>query len=56
MTGDGVVLTSDGTVLTVHGGVRALVSERWEAAVELDSYPGRLVHPNFRLAYLFALR
>jgi hypothetical protein len=56
VTSDGVVLTSDDTVLAVHAGVRLLVRDRWEAAVELDAYPGRLIHPNFRLAYLFDLR
>jgi hypothetical protein len=56
VTSDGVVLTSDEAVLAVHGGVRALWRDRWEAVVELDAYPGRLVHPNFRLAYLFDLR
>jgi hypothetical protein len=53
VTSDGVVLTSDDTVLAVHAGVRLLLGNRWETAVELDAYPGRLVHPNFRLAYLF---
>jgi hypothetical protein len=55
VTSDGVVLTSDDTVLALHAGVRLLVRARWDAAVELDAYPGRLVHPNFRLAYVFDL-
>ena len=55
VTSDGVVLTSDATVLAVHAGVRLLARERWEAVAELDAYPGRLVHPNVRLAYLFDL-
>jgi len=56
VTSDGVVLTSDDTVLALQAGVRLLVADRWEAVAELDAYPGRLVHPNFRLAYLFDLR
>jgi len=56
VTSDGVVLTSDAAVLALQAGLRLLVSQRWEAAVELDAYPGRLIHPNFRLAYLFDLR
>ena len=56
VTSDGVILTGDEAVLAVHGGVRALWGDHWEAVVELDAYPGRLVHPNFRLAYLFDLR
>jgi len=55
VTSDGVVLTSDATVLAVHAGVRLLVRDHWEGVVELDAYPGRLIHPNFRLAYLFDL-
>jgi hypothetical protein len=49
-------VTSDGTFLAVHAGVRLLVRDRWEAVAELDAYPGRLVHPNFRLAWLWDLR
>jgi hypothetical protein len=53
VTSDGVVLTSDSTVAALHAGVRVLLSRHWEGVVELDAYPGYLVHPNFRLAYLF---
>jgi hypothetical protein len=56
VTSDGVVLTSDDTALAVLGGLRLLVDQRWEAVAELDAYPGRLVHPNFRLGYRFDLR
>jgi hypothetical protein len=56
VTSDGVVLKSDDTALAIHGGVRLLVKQRWEAVGELDAYPGRLVHPNFRIGYLFDLR
>ncbi len=55
VTSDGVVLTSDATVAALHAGVRLLV-KGWEAVGELDAYPGRLVHPNFRVAYTFDLR
>jgi Autotransporter beta-domain len=56
VSSDGVVLTSDGTELALHAGVRLLVKDRWEAVGELDAYPGRLVHPNFRVAYVFDLK
>lgn len=55
VTSDGVVLTSDATVAALHAGLRLLV-KGWEAVGELDAYPGRLVHPNFRVAYTFDLR
>ena len=55
VTSDGVVLTSDATVLAVQAGVRLLVLGHFEGVVELEAYPGRLVHPNLRLAYLFDL-
>jgi hypothetical protein len=56
VTSDGVVLTSDDTALALRAGVRLLVRGRWMAAGELDAYPGRLVHPSFRVAYVFDLR
>jgi hypothetical protein len=56
VTSDGVVLKSDVTRLAVQGGLRLLVKGHWEAVGELDAYPGRLVHPNFRVGYLFDLR
>jgi hypothetical protein len=56
VTSDGVVLTSDTVVAALHAGVRALWRDRLAAVVELDAYPGRLVHPNFRLGYLFDAR
>jgi hypothetical protein len=56
ISSDGVVLTSDDTVLSLHAGLRVLVSRHWEAVAELDAYPERLIHPNFRLAYLFDLQ
>jgi hypothetical protein len=56
VTTDGVVLTHDDTAPLVGGGIRALFGRRWEAVAELDAYPGRLVHPNFRLGWLFDVR
>lgn len=55
VTSDGVTLTSDDTAAALHAGVRLLFGKRWLGVAELDAYPGRLVHPNFRLAYLFDL-
>ncbi len=55
VTSDGVALTSDAAVLAVQAGLRLLVRDRWEAVLELDAYPGRLIHPSFRLAYLLDL-
>jgi Outer membrane protein beta-barrel domain len=56
VSSDGVVLTSDTTTVALHAGARALLGHHWEAVAELDAYPGLLVHPNFRLAYVFDLR
>lgn len=53
VTSDGVVLTSDDAVPVLEAGLRLLVNRHWEAVVELGAYPGRLVHPNFRLGYAF---
>jgi len=55
VTSDGVTLTSDDTAAALQAGVRLLLGKRWLGVAELDAYPGRLVHPNFRLAYLFDL-
>jgi hypothetical protein len=55
VTSDAVTLTSDDTAATLHAGVRLLLGKRWLGVAELDAYPGRLVHPNFRLAYVFDL-
>jgi len=56
ITSDGVVLRSDRTAPALHGGVRAVLARRFEAIAELDAFPGVLVHPVFRLAYLLDLR
>ena len=53
VTSDGTVLHSDYTGPAVYGGLRLLFRSRWEGAVEIDAYPDRLVHTNFRLGYLF---
>jgi hypothetical protein len=29
-----------------------VVSRRFEGVAELVAFPGRLIHPNFRIAYL----
>ncbi|HEY6908058.1 MAG TPA: outer membrane beta-barrel protein [Myxococcales bacterium] len=53
VTSDGVTLTSDDTAAALQAGVRLVFGKHWLGVAELDAYPGRLVHPNFRLAYLF---
>ena len=53
VTSDAEVLTSAATLLTLHAGLRLLIGDRWEGVAELGYYPGRLMHPNFRVAYLF---
>ena len=53
VTSDGTVLHSDYTGPAVYGGLRLLFRSHWEGAVEVDAYPDRLVHVNFRLGYLF---
>jgi hypothetical protein len=53
VTSDDVLLTSTDTAVALHAGVRLVLSERWLGIAETDFYPGRLIHPNVRLAYLF---
>jgi hypothetical protein len=55
VTSDGVVLRSSYAGLALHGGVRAVLLGSFEAVAELDAFPGRLVHPSFRVAYLLPL-
>lgn len=50
---DGNVLRSSYTGLSLTAGVRFLLGGSWEGVAELDAYPGRLVHPHFRVGYLF---
>ncbi len=52
---DGNVLTSDYVGLAVVAGARLLVKDHWEAVTEWAIYPGRLVEPRFRIAYVFDL-
>ena len=53
VTSDAAVLTSGATVLALQAGLRLGFGDRWEGVAELGYYPGRLMHPNFRIAYLF---
>ena len=53
VTSDGVILESNSTVLGIDAGVRVLVAGHWEGVLELDAYPDRLIHPNFRIGYVF---
>ena len=55
VTSDAVLLTSNRTALTLNGGVRLVLSKRWQGIAEADFYPGRMIHPAFRLGYLFDL-
>lgn len=55
VTSDGVILTADDTVPVLHAGVQLLLGDHWVGVAEGDFYPGRLIHPSFRLAYLFDL-
>ena len=52
VTSDGVKLTSSYTGASLHGGLRLLWRERWQAIAEIDGYPSRLVHPSFRVSYV----
>ncbi len=52
VTSDGVVLTSQYTGSALQVGLRLLVKDHWEAIGELDAFPGRLIHPSFRVAYV----
>ena len=53
VTSDGVELHSRDDALALAGGLRALVWTHWEAVAELELFPGRLVHPSFRVGYVF---
>ncbi len=52
VTSDGVVLTSQYTGMALQVGLRLFVKDHWEAIGELDAFPGRLIHPSFRVAYV----
>lgn len=53
VTSDGNVLESSYTGASLHAGVRLLHAGRWEGVAEVEAYPSRLVHPNFKIGYLF---
>lgn len=53
VTSDGNVLTSDYAGAALQLGLRLVFRSRWELVTELDGYPGRLLHTNFRVGYLF---
>jgi hypothetical protein len=55
VTSDGARLRSRTTAAAFHGGLRAVLFGHWEGVAEWVAYPGRLVHPRFRLAYLLDL-
>lgn len=50
---DGTVLHRSYGTAALHGGVRLVWRSRWEAVAELDGYPHRLSHLDFRVGYLF---
>ncbi|HEU4383518.1 MAG TPA: hypothetical protein VFR85_08450 [Anaeromyxobacteraceae bacterium] len=53
VTSDGYVLESDYTGASLNAGVRLVLARRWEGVAEVDWYPDRLVHPSFKLGYVF---
>lgn len=53
VTSDGNVLRSAWTGPALAAGLRFLFRDRWEGVAEVDAYPGRLVHTNFRAGWLF---
>jgi hypothetical protein len=53
VTSDGYVLRSEYRGAALHAGLRGVFRDRWEGVVEVDGYPGRLVHTNLRVGYLF---
>jgi len=53
VTSDNVLLTSRTTNASVTGGLRLFARPGIEAVAELVVFPGRLVHPSFRLAWVF---
>lgn len=50
---DGNVLESSYTGASLHAGIRLVHAGGWEGVAEVDAYPSRLVHPNFRVGYVF---
>ncbi|HEY7725702.1 MAG TPA: autotransporter outer membrane beta-barrel domain-containing protein [Anaeromyxobacteraceae bacterium] len=52
VTSDGYLLSSRTTNLGFGAGVRLLALQRLEAAAEVVLFPGRLIHPSFRIAWV----
>jgi len=52
VTGDGHTLVSRTTDLTLSAGLSLVVLKNVEVAAELVAYPGRLIHPGFRIAWV----
>jgi hypothetical protein len=52
VTTDGYELISRTTDPLLIAGVRLLAKQHLELVAELDAYPGRLVHPSFRVAWM----
>lgn len=52
VTSDGVKLSSRTTDLSLTAGVRLFGGPRLEAVAELVAFPGRLVHPSFRVGWV----
>ena len=52
VTSDGVLLSSRTTNPSLSAGVRLFARQRIEAIAELVVFPGRLVHPSFRVAWV----
>jgi len=53
VTSDNETLRSRTTNIGFTGGLQLFAGRNVEAVAELAVYPGRLVHPNFRLAWVF---
>jgi hypothetical protein len=52
VSSDGEVLTSHTTNPSLSAGLRLVAGRHLEAAVEVVAYPGRMVHPAFRIAWV----
>ena len=53
VTSDNYTLTSRTTNVGFTGGLQLFAGHNVEGVAELMVYPGRLVHPSFRLAWVF---
>jgi len=52
VTSDGYELTSRTTNPGLNAGVRLFARQRFEAVADFAIFPGRLVHPSFRVAWM----